>query len=257
MTTQSLKSFKLSRSKVLTNWLTIVAITAWGLLMFKYRLTGELALLVHPRFFGIVVGTGLALLVISGVKTRQLLQRRSFPTAPHTTSLPAGFASGLLAATALLGLLTAPQVLGSAAATQQGITEALISTRIQPQAFRGTVNSEERTILQWARTLTVYPEPDMYAGQKAKVQGFVVHSPNLPDHYFAITRFVIAHCALDAYPVGMIVKLNESRQAYAPDTWLEVRGDLMTETFNGQRELVIQARSLTPIPQPKEPYEYN
>ncbi|NEQ23623.1 MAG: TIGR03943 family protein, partial [Microcoleus sp. SIO2G3] len=73
MTTQSLKSFERNRSTVLTNWLTIVAITAWGLLMLKYRFTGELALLVHPRFFGIVVGTGLALLVISGVKTRQLL----------------------------------------------------------------------------------------------------------------------------------------------------------------------------------------
>jgi uncharacterized membrane protein YcgQ (UPF0703/DUF1980 family) len=56
-------------------------------------------------------------------------------------------------------------------------------------------------------TFPVYPEPSAYVGQKAKVLGFVVHPPDLSEQYFIITRFVIGHCALDAYPVGLLVQL--------------------------------------------------
>ena len=64
--------------------------------------------------------------------------------------------------------------------------------------------------------------------QKAKVLGFVVHSSDLSEQYSILTRFVIGHCALDAYPVELLVQLAQSRQTYAPDCWLEVQGQIIT-----------------------------
>jgi uncharacterized repeat protein (TIGR03943 family) len=71
-----------------------------------------------------------------------------------------------------------------------------------------------------------------------------------------LSRFVLTCCAADAYPVGLPVKLKQDRQAYKPDTWLEVEGRMITETLNGKRQLTVEATSLKPIPEPKNPYDY-
>ena len=84
----------------------------------------------------------------------------------------------------------------------------------------------------------------------------MVHLTKLPNQYLLIARFVIAHCALDAYPVALPVQLTQNREAYAPDTWLEIEGQMITAELEGKRQLTIQAKSLKPIPEPKNPYEY-
>jgi uncharacterized repeat protein (TIGR03943 family) len=71
-----------------------------------------------------------------------------------------------------------------------------------------------------------------------------------------ITRFVITCCAADAYPVGLPVKLKENRTAYPADSWFEVEGRMITETFKGKRQLTIEANSLKKIPKPTNPYYY-
>lgn len=110
--------------------------------------------------------------------------------------------------------------------------------------------------VDWVKTLTVYPEPDSYLGQKAKVKGFVVHLETLPDDYIMITRFVITHCVLDAFPMGLPVKLTQSREVYPPDTWLEIEGEMTTAVLERKRASAIQAISIKEIPEPKNPYEY-
>jgi uncharacterized repeat protein (TIGR03943 family) len=129
-------------------------------------------------------------------------------------------------------------------------------TRSQPQAFRSVTKAEDRSLIDWVRTLNVYPEPDAYAGQPVKVQGFVVHPPDLPSQYLLISRFVITCCAADAYPVGLPVKLKEKREVYRPDTWLEIEGQMITETLKGKRQLTIEATSLKKISPPANPYFY-
>ena len=129
-------------------------------------------------------------------------------------------------------------------------------TRSQPQAFRGGTRPEERSLIDWVRTLNVYPEPDAYKGQPASVEGFVIQTPGLPTGYFTLARFVITCCAADAYPVGLPVKLGDGQTPHNPDTWLHVDGQMTTETLNGQRQLVILAKSLKEIPEPKNPYDY-
>jgi uncharacterized repeat protein (TIGR03943 family) len=88
------------------------------------------------------------------------------------------------------------------------------------------------------------------------VKGFAVHPPKLSEKYLLISQFVITCCAADAYPVGLPVKLTQNRAAYPPDTWLEVEGEMITETLENKRQLTIKANSLKKIEAPKNPYDY-
>lgn len=67
----------------------------------------------------------------------------------------------------------------------------------------------------------------------------------------------MGHCALDAYPIGLPVQLTTSRQAYPPDTWLEIKGKfILSQELEGEPLLTVEASSIRPIPKPKNPYEY-
>ncbi|PZV12093.1 MAG: TIGR03943 family protein [Leptolyngbya sp.] len=250
------------RFRSLIPWLDVVAISAWGLLFLKYWLTGKLYLLIHPNYMGLTVATGVAFLVLAVWRAIALLKRRSQnrPTVAaseqHITLLPNGWSVTLLLGAALLGLLMQPRAFASQTAIQRGAIDAPVTlTRVKPQAFRADSNTQDKSIIDWIRTLTVYPEPDAYVGQKAKVQGFVIHPPNLPNQYLLISRFIITCCAADVYPVGLPVKLPKTRDAYKPDSWLEIEGEMTTETLAGKRQLTLLAKSIKPINEPKNPYD--
>jgi uncharacterized repeat protein (TIGR03943 family) len=256
----------------LNHILDIVALSGWGILFLKYSFTGQLQLLIHPNYFWLVTVTGLLLLFISTYKIYDLLtyKQNLANQGEHLTLFPPGWSSILLIIIAVLALLIPPKILASDTALQRGISESLPITRIQPQSWSLKKQPQERTLLEWIRTLNAYPEPDAYNGQKAKIKGFVVHVPNLPENYFFIARFIITCCAVDAYPVGIPVKINGvTRDSYPPDTWLEIEGQMITETLTiselniettisgkDQRKLVLEAKSLTQIPTPSDPYEY-
>ncbi|MBD2343555.1 TIGR03943 family putative permease subunit [Anabaena subtropica] len=243
----------------LLSWLDVLAITAWGVLMLRYWLTGKLNLLIHPNYFGLVIVAGIVLLMIGFTKAKELWRLRPRDVTPnpqHITFFAPGWGSGLLLITAIAGLVITPQVFASDKALQRGVTDLLTTSRLQPQSFRASVRPEERSLVDWVRTVNVYPEPDAYTGQKAKVQGFVIHPPDIGKEYIFLARFVLTCCAADAYPVGLPVKLAADQERYAPDTWLEVEGQMTTETLSGKRQLTIVANSLKKISQPANPYSY-
>ncbi|MEH2110565.1 TIGR03943 family putative permease subunit [Nostoc sp.] len=246
---------------LLLPWLDAIAITAWGVLMLRYWLTNKLNLLIHPNYIWFVVVTGISLIVIGFFKMQELWQRRRrrdvTPNNQHISLFPPGWGSALLLTTAILGFIITPQVFASDKALQRGVTADLLgSTRVKPQAFRATVSPEERSLVDWVRTVNVYPEPDTYTGQKVKVQGFVIHPPDIGKEYLFLARFVLTCCAADAYPVGLPVKLQNNQEPYSADTWLEVEGQMVTENLAGKRQLTIAATSLKKIPQPQNPYSY-
>lgn len=245
------------RQNYLLPWLDVLAIASWGVLMLRYWHTGKLSLLIHRDYFWLVIAGGIGLSIVSSLKALELLRKRTnISNTQHLTLFPPGLSSALLLITAILGLVITPRVFASQTALQRGVTDVLQVTRSQPQAFRSSIRSDERTLIDWIRTLNVYPEPDAYSGQKVKVQGFVIHSPELPPEYLLLSRFVITCCAADAYPVGLPVKLTQNRQAYPQDMWLEVEGEMITQDLQNKRQLTIQASNLRPIQEPKNPYEY-
>ncbi len=245
-------------------WFDILAITAWGVLMIKYWVTGELYLLIHPYYAWLTIVTGILFLIFGVLKAIELFreQRRNLAVINNSAGLghislfPPGWSSFLLLVAAILGLLVSPKIFSSQTALQRGVADSPVLTRSRPQEFRTSTKSEARSLIDWIRTLNVYPEPDAYTGQKVKVQGFVIHPPEFSAQYMLISRFVITCCAADAYPVGLPVKLTQDRSAFAPDTWLEIEGKMITETLGGKRQLTIEATSLKEIKAPANPYDY-
>lgn len=247
----------------LATLLDILAIAAWGALLMHYWRDGKLGILIHPNYHWMTIATGLLLLIIGVAKLllliSRLARRRSIVSQrPHITLLPSGWSSALLLIAAILGFVVTPRAFASDIALNRGIADFVTLTRSQPQSFQVMARPEDRSIVDWIRTLNVYPEPDAYAGQAAKVQGFVVYPPNYPTGYFVISRFVITCCAADVYPVGLPVKLPEgsTAQPYPADQWLEIEGTMATEELDQRRQLVIVAKSFKTVPEPKNPYDY-
>jgi uncharacterized repeat protein (TIGR03943 family) len=245
------------RSNLRKSWLDILAVTAWGILLLKYAIDGTLYILIHPSYYLLVTVTGGCLLAI-GLWQSWQLYRGKIANAPiqHSSLLPPGTATMLLLGTAIAGLIITPKLFTSNAAIQRGVSaETLTVTRTQAQAFKTNVKPESRTLVDWKRTLANYPEPDAYLGQKANINGFVVYPKELPANYLMLSRFVITCCAADAYPISIPVKFTGARQTYPQDSWLQVQGKAIVETFSGTRQLVIAATDLKPIAAPKNPYQ--
>ncbi|MBG0747843.1 MAG: TIGR03943 family protein [Planktothrix agardhii KL2] len=260
--TQRLTRFYNRFSPGLENpWLDVVALFVWGILLLKYWITGKLYILIHPNYFSLSIIAGITLLVLGGLKARQIIQESSVGSSPsvqHITLFPRGMGSLLLIITACLGLLITPQMFGAQTALKRGLTESLPITRAQPQKFRTAIQPENRSLIEWVRLLNVNPEPDAYTGQKAKITGFVIHPPDLPKNYIWLGRFILTCCAADAYPVGIPVLLPEgkSRELYPQDSWLDIEGIMFTETFNNERKLTLKAQTVKAILPPKNPYDY-
>lgn len=258
-----MSSRKKRRSKTLKNllpWLDVLAIAAWGFLLLKYWLSQELYLLIHPNYFVLVVVAGIILIIIGIVKAIQLLREREpVQEAQHMNLIPPRFGSFLLIVVAIIGFSVAPRAFASDKAIQRGVAEfGQANSRLQPQSFRTATRPEERSLVDWTRTLSVYPEPDAYTGQKVKVKGFIIHPPDLGNEYLFIARFVLTCCAADAYPVGLPVKLKQgqTREEFKKDSWFEVEGKMATETLLGKRQLTIISNSMKKVDRPKNPYSY-
>jgi len=157
-----------------------------------------------------------------------------------------------------------PKILGSEIALQRGIRETLPMTQTAPQQFRVNVQPEQRSLIDWIKTINAYPEPDAYQGQKVNVQGFVIQKEQLPSNYFLLAQFIITCCAIDAYPVALPVQLGDAKEQYPADTWLKVEGEMITEQLISattqdsenqmKRQVVIRAEQVTEIPTPRNPY---
>ncbi len=243
-------------------WIDICAIATWGILLLEYWINQKLSLLIHPSYNPLSVIAGILLLTIAAYRAWTLIQqsksRQPLPAVPHLSILPNGVGSVLLLIVALMAIVITPQPFTSQTAIQRGVGDIVTNTQVKPQSFRVTTKPEDRSLIDWMRTLQVMPEPDTYAGQKVKVQGFVVYPDNFSPQYFRITRFIVTCCAADAYPVSLPVKLmSGDRTQYPKDSWFEIEGSIIVETVANQRQIVIQVQNTPkPIAQPARPYDY-
>jgi uncharacterized repeat protein (TIGR03943 family) len=252
------------RLRSLQPWLDVAAIGLIGLLLLNYWVGGKLNLLIHPNYHLLTLAAGSFLVGLAGWQGwgvwRRQQSARTQPEMAHMGLLPIGWSSGILIGVAIVGFLITPKAFASHTALQRGVDDSLASmtTQVKPQAFKGTTKPEERSLIEWIRTLQVYPEPDAYVGQAVKIQGFAVHSTQLPTQYFQLARFTITCCAADAYPVSLPIKLRQGdRQSYKVDQWFEVEGTIISETLTaGNRQVVVDATQIRPIDEPANPYSY-
>ncbi|MFZ9737365.1 MAG: TIGR03943 family putative permease subunit [Prochlorotrichaceae cyanobacterium] len=240
--------------------LALIPTGLWGVLLLRYWHSGDLNLLIHPAYHGLTIVTGLILLMLT---TAQLLtffkptQAAAFQN-NHPTSSRQLIGIIILSVVAIAGFLIPPRVFASSLSTDRPVTDFLTLARVEPEAFRTAIKPEDRTIVDWVRTLNVYPEPDAYEGDAVDVEGFVLHPEELPEQYLMAARFIITCCAADVYPVGLPVELGTvgTRQDYPVDGWIRIQGRMATAIVNDQRKAIIRPDRIETIPEPDNPYAY-
>lgn len=251
-------------SRLWLRFLELLPTGLWGSLLLHYWRSGDLHLLIHPAYHPLTIATGLLLLILTIAQLLTFFKKQlpnSFPVATHPRPGVQLLGVLLLIAIAIVGFILPLQVFASSLSTDRSVADFLTLTRSEPEAFRASVKPEDRTIVDWVRTLNVYPEPDAYEGQKVKVEGFVLYPPELSESYVLVARFIITCCAADVYPVGLPLSLTgdtltATRNDYPVDSWISVEGTMTTVLINDQRKLVIKPEKIEPTTEPKNPYVF-
>ena len=233
-----LDSHRVARAAVLVIW---TAFFAWLLV------TGE----VH-RYIGLrtmwVVEFGTATLAIATVA--QLASLRSPGTAPPLRAREVGGHVLLLCPILVVLMIPAPS-LGALAASTKATGGILSSDALVPSAPQGGEDVSFVDIHFASASEAYAAQAGIGDGYRVELTGFVTHSDEAPNGGFALTRFFISCCAADAIPYSVGVDPGSSG-SFADDTWLKVSGALYREN----NEYVLRAESITPVPEPKDPYIY-
>jgi uncharacterized repeat protein (TIGR03943 family) len=103
-----------------------------------------------------------------------------------------------------------------------------------------------------AVTRAVWDSSGTLDGRQIRLVGFVVRKP---DGTVDLARLVISCCAADAAPVR--VRLDGGAAAYASDTWLEARGEVVPRSATEANGYVptFTVSELHEVPAPQDPYE--
>ncbi len=224
-----------------------------GAMVLSYRLQNKLTFLIHSNYVQIATLTGVLLIGLGGYR---LALSRSQPQDTHTSLLSPRVGTSLVLLTAFWGLVLPPQPLSSQTAINRGISQTIGVFEDQPQTFQPQVDTTSRSLIDWIRTLEVYPDPKNYENQLVDVEGFVIYPEETSDdapETFWLGRFLIRCCAADAYPVALPVQAMERPPI---DSWQRVQGVMVVASSLGSPLLMIQATSIDPIPTPDNPYAY-
>ncbi len=156
----------------------------------------------------------------------------------------------------VFALVVIPKPLSSSTAALRsgGINTDAAYTQPQHKLSMFAIDTTNRSIIDWIQLFTQDPEPDRYKGLKVKLDGFVMEDPTLPPNYFLVSRFVISCCAADARPVGIPVRYDPKKVQIHSDDWVEVTGTLDIDEIQQDRQPVVIADGIQPIPVPDNPY---
>jgi putative membrane protein len=142
-------------------------------------------------------------------------------------------------------LAPTPVVSGPHQATPVGLAEGQATALAQPewniydwqQAFQSNTYSKE-----W------------FSSQSADIVGLVVRPDDIPSGHVVVGRWVMRHCAADAFGVGMLVS-SEQAAGIPDETWVRVRGQLSVQQINNEPVLVLSATSIDDkVGEPTIPY---
>ena len=157
--------------------------------------------------------------------------------------------------------LAPEQPLGSAALGNREVAVAsLPPTALQSTtAARATRSAASeamgRSMLDWLVEFHVADDPDRFAGQEARITGFVSRDAGLRPDQVQLSRFLLSCCVADATPIGIVAEAEEL--ALVPDDqWLTVSGRFAVGEKDGRRMPILVAEDVQRIDPPPVPYLY-
>lgn len=96
---------------------------------------------------------------------------------------------------------------------------------------------------------------DSFVGKTVEISGFVYREPNMTQNQFVVGRFAMDCCSADALPYGVLVE-DTNAVNYPNDSWIKVRGQIDTTTYNGNKIMVFKPEAIQSIEAPESPYIY-
>lgn len=226
-----------------------------GSLAIYYDRTNQLGLLVNSRYNLLILLSSWTLVGLGIYELIRYLKKVTIHVHDqHADSwLRRGPGYLLIALTIGIGLLIPPQPLSSQTALSRGVSVDLPGIR-SADGFRLSISPENRTLIDWIRTLQTDPEPDNHQGDPVRLTGFVMHAPHLPDNHFLIARFMISCCAADARPVALPVKYDPAQFTFENDQWISLEGQITAGQIQDERVAVIELTNMEFISTPINPY---
>ncbi|MCR8979813.1 TIGR03943 family putative permease subunit [Brevibacillus laterosporus] len=94
-----------------------------------------------------------------------------------------------------------------------------------------------------------------FDGHPLELMGFVYRQPNMQENEFVVARFSVSCCTADAQVSGVLVQSPNAKE-FKTDSWVKVNGALGLTTYEGNELLVLQAKQISQVPAPKDPYVY-
>ena len=235
-----------------------VVLALAAVLAIRY-LDGSLGYFINLRYGWLTVVAMVSLVLLAAALLAPAPMRARRGTADRV-SMP-WMGAALLAVPVLLALVP-PRPLGTDAmatrALQIGSVPAAASLGVTSELEVGA-SGAPRTVLDW---LVLFDQEtagggdlSRFAGEPARVRGFVYRDERFPAGTFMVSRFLLSCCAADAAPIGLAVRWPEA-DFLEDDAWVWVNGLFAVETFLGERMPVLVGEEVTPAEQPPQPYLY-
>lgn len=252
------------REALLKYWQGILLTLVGALATLWLAVSGQLGLYIHPRYFvftAIMAGIAIVFVVIALVLPRQRDEAHEGEhghghaepgreSAPWRGRLAAAGSIVLIVATTAALLALPPTTLSRSLADGRDLSASgivgenpITLAQADPASF---------TVKDWAVLIADGASGSVLQGARPEVVGFVIADPDAPEAGFAVARYVMTCCAVDAQPVGVHVELPGWQENFADGSWVAVRGRFV-ETGDGW---VLRAESVEAIEQPAEPYVY-
>ncbi|WP_420369658.1 TIGR03943 family putative permease subunit [Curtobacterium sp. L1-20] len=183
--------------------------------------------------------------------------RRAAGPARGVRTVLAGAAALVTIGVTAAMLVLPPTTLSARTAQQRSVDSATLSNATGSEAAVSllgstSVDTSEYGVKDWAALIRQTTDTSSLVGKDVRLSGFVVPGA---DGSFTLTRFVISCCAVDAQPVGLVVRTDGA--VPDADQWVTVRGKLAANPDqSASARIVIRAASVERIDQPSDPYEY-
>ena len=236
---------------------TAVVLALAAVLAIRY-LDGSLGYFINLRYGWLTVVAMVCLVLLAAA----LLAAALIRAGRATERVPMPWMGAALLTVPVLLALVPPRPLG----TDAMATRALQIGSVPATAALGVTNELEvgaagapRTVLDWLvrfdQATAGGGDLSRFAGESARVRGFVYRDERFPAGTFMVSRFLLSCCAADAAPIGLAVRWPDA-EFLEDDSWVWVNGVFSVETFLGERMPVLVGAEVTAADQPPQPYLY-
>lgn len=242
------------------NYLTLISL---GIYISYLYLIEKITLLIHPRYFWLVLLTGVVTALIGVVGIIQLsieffkTRRTNEISLIEAVNWKTLFVPVLLL-TLTIGAFFIP--ITSLSIFSYNIRQVKSELRLNDyekktleQKFNITLNTRNFTIEDWVKARTLN-NLKLFENKEFFGTGFVAAKNNKT---FNLSRFVISCCVVDATPVGLLVDTAnqiENQSEFEDGQWLEVTGKFEIRLINNESTPVIIPKTLKKIEAPKDTY---